>query len=216
VASDLTRHTPILDEPPEDRQVALTKRLPSFSNYLANDVSDWAWQMTIVRDNALWRETDAVSWDDYCIRIVGKPLDWCGWIIGGYEALVKVRPGPIPEVEALEAGQKVAKRMAWAPDNANSKDGRVPPNCDIITVRSNTGGGTSADYLAARIKRDHPDIAAAVEREEYRSMRQAAIAAGIIKPPSRLQSAQKLWDKMFPDERDAFETYIAQWKERHQ
>jgi ribosomal protein L2 len=41
--------------------------------------------------------------------------------------------------------------------------------------------GTSADYLAGRLKRDAPDIAAAVERGEYRSIRQAAIAAGIVK-----------------------------------
>jgi hypothetical protein len=38
-------------------------------------------------------------------------------------------------------------------------------------------GGNSAAYLSARIKRDHPEIAAAVERGEYRSMRRAAIAA---------------------------------------
>ena len=37
--------------------------------------------------------------------------------------------------------------------------------------------------LAARLKRDHPEIAAAVARGEYRSMRQAALAAGIVKPP---------------------------------
>jgi len=40
-----------------------------------------------------------------------------------------------------------------------------------------TPGGNSATYLAARIKRDHPDIAEAVERGEYRSIRQAALAA---------------------------------------
>jgi hypothetical protein len=30
---------------------------------------------------------------------------------------------------------------------------------------------------------DHPEVAAAVERGEYRSTRQAALAAGIVKPP---------------------------------
>jgi hypothetical protein len=43
--------------------------------------------------------------------------------------------------------------------------------------RTRLSRGEAAGYLAARIKRDRPDIAEAVERGEYRSMRQAAIAA---------------------------------------
>ena len=42
-------------------------------------------------------------------------------------------------------------------------------------------GKRDATYLASRLKRDHRDIAAAVERGEYRSIRAAAIAAGIVK-----------------------------------
>src|SRR5690242_4023892 len=50
--------------------------------------------------------------------------------------------------------------------------------------------GTGADYLAARIKRDRPDIAEAVIRGEYRSMRKAAIDAGILpKPPAEEDAA---------------------------
>lgn len=43
--------------------------------------------------------------------------------------------------------------------------------------------GTSAAYLAARIKRDRPDIAARVEAGEFASMSSAAVAAGILKTP---------------------------------
>lgn len=41
---------------------------------------------------------------------------------------------------------------------------------------------TSAAYLKARLHRDHPELAAALDRGEYRSARAAAIEAGIIKP----------------------------------
>jgi hypothetical protein len=44
--------------------------------------------------------------------------------------------------------------------------------------------GNRATYLASRLKRDRPDIAEAVERGEYRSIRRAALAAGIIREPS--------------------------------
>jgi len=57
-------------------------------------------------------------------------------------------------------------------------------------------------YLAVRLKRDHPEIAAAVERGEYRSMRQAAISAGIIRPPSAYQQILKLLPKLSLEERD--------------
>jgi hypothetical protein len=210
MASALIRHTPILDESPEDRRVALTQRLPSLSNYLATDVSAWAWHMSIVRDNELWRETDASSWDDYCTRIVGKPLDWCLWIIGGYEALTWRRPGPIPEGEALAAGMVAADRMARAPSNGPARTGRPKKGTTVVPLSK---GGN--DRVAARIKRDHPEIAAAVERGEYPSMRQAAIAAGIVKPPDALRDAQRAWAKMIPEERNAFEDWIANWRRSH-
>lgn len=41
--------------------------------------------------------------------------------------------------------------------------------------------GTSADYVRARLRRDHPEIAEELERGEHRSARAAGIAAGFIK-----------------------------------
>jgi hypothetical protein len=52
---------------------------------------------------------------------------------------------------------------------------------DNITFSvSDTGKGTSVEYLVRRLKRDRPDIAIALGRGEYRSARAAAIAAGIV------------------------------------
>lgn len=50
-----------------------------------------------------------------------------------------------------------------------------PKNGEVGNGRSSfdnikaTVGGTSSAYLASRIKRDHPDVAQAVERGEFRS-----------------------------------------------
>lgn len=41
--------------------------------------------------------------------------------------------------------------------------------------------GTDADYIKARLRRDHPEIAEELERGEHRSARAAGIAAGFIK-----------------------------------
>jgi hypothetical protein len=43
--------------------------------------------------------------------------------------------------------------------------------------------GNSAEYHTARIARDHPDILARMKAGEFSSVRQAALEAGIIRPP---------------------------------
>jgi hypothetical protein len=52
-------------------------------------------------------------------------------------------------------------------------------------ARAGAKGGTSVAYLVPRLERDHPEIAEALARGEFRSVRAAALAAGIIKPPAR-------------------------------
>ena len=62
--------------------------------------------------------------------------------------------------------------------------------------------GTNVAYLAARLRRDHPD---AVFDESVRgSVRQAAIAAGIVKVPCVLDQLRKLWAKASDAERRTF------------
>jgi hypothetical protein len=69
-------------------------------------------------------------------------------------------------------------------------------------------GGNSADYLAARVKRDRPDIAVRVEAGEFRSMRAAALEAGIVKPACPLKAAKKAVEKMDEDQFDAFMMWL--------
>ena len=50
---------------------------------------------------------------------------------------------------------------------------------DNVTLKSR---GNDVAYLKARLQRDHPEIAEALDRGEFRSARAAAIEAGIVKP----------------------------------
>ncbi len=63
-----------------------------------------------------------------------------------------------------------------------------------------TGGGQSIERLAARIKRDHPEIAARVEAGEFKSIRAAAIEAGIIKVSTDFEKAKKAVEKLPHDQ----------------
>ena len=69
-------------------------------------------------------------------------------------------------------------------------------------------GGTSASYLARRILRDDPDVFAKLEAGEFPSVRQAAIAAGIITPPTPLEAAKKAYEKLDDESRRAFHEWL--------
>lgn len=69
--------------------------------------------------------------------------------------------------------------------------------------------GTRAVYLRARLARDHPAILAALNRGKYRSVRAAAIAAGIIRPASALDLLRRAWRRATPAERQTFRKEIA-------
>jgi chemotaxis response regulator CheB len=68
--------------------------------------------------------------------------------------------------------------------------------------------GNSAGYLVRRLKRDHPQIAQALARGEYRSVRAAAIEAGIVKVPTPLEQLRKDWKKASSEEREIFRQEI--------
>ena len=76
---------------------------------------------------------------------------------------------------------------------------------DQITLKRGT---TGADYIKARLRRDHPEIADQLEQGEFRSARAAAIAAGIVTPVPTVRLvddldkvAAKLRKHLTPDQR---------------
>ena len=71
--------------------------------------------------------------------------------------------------------------------------------CDNITPK--TQRGTSSAYLAGVLKRDFPEIAERLANGEFRSVRAAAIAAGIITPLTPLEQILKLLPKLSEDDR---------------
>ncbi len=64
--------------------------------------------------------------------------------------------------------------------------------------------GVSSEYIVRRLKRDAPEIAAALARDEYPSARAAAIAAGIVKVKTPLEQLRHWWGKASASERAAF------------
>lgn len=63
-------------------------------------------------------------------------------------------------------------------------------------------GSTNASYLAARLKRDAPEIAARID--DFPSMRAAALAAGIIRERTALDVLLATWRRASEAERSKF------------
>ena len=85
--------------------------------------------------------------------------------------------------------------------------GRPPKGTNIVPL---TKGGN--DRLAARLKRDAPDEWQDYMAGEHKSVRAAALAAGIVKPPDPYKQLCKWWRAASEDERTAFEDFIAEFR----
>lgn len=122
------------------------------------------------------------------------------WKVLGYKSKAEML-----QAEGLAARLRSIRRRIKKLEGKtiNAADGPVPPNLDIVKV-SETGAGNAADYLAARLKRDHDAIFQRLAAGEFSSVRQAAIAAGIVKVPSVLEKLRKLWAKATEADRRAF------------
>lgn len=94
------------------------------------------------------------------------------------------------QTEAEEIEAEVVLRTQGRPSNGEKHD-----NYKVFEY------GTSADYLTARIARDRPDILEDMKQGKYRSVRAAAIDAGIVKPQTRYS---------LPDDPQAAARYLAE------
>ena len=104
------------------------------------------------------------------------------------------------EVDAVLKARKGQSLSVVLAKKGTYGRGRPKPESDRSDIVTSKGNGPA--YLAARLRRDHPD---AVFDESIRgSVRQAAIAAGIVKLPSVLDKLRKLWCKASEADRRTF------------
>ena len=152
-----------------------------------------------------WREFHPevfADWENLCWQYLQQPPEWVDWLIQG----VRVTSGKVTKaddlVAAAQAQAHAAIALAQTGEFANA--GNPHGNMDNIQVTSvNGGGGTSAAYLAARLKKAGRDdlLKQIGPGRKHQSVRSAAIEAGIITPFPSLQlkdpapTAQKLLAK---------------------
>jgi hypothetical protein len=91
-----------------------------------------------------------------------------------------------------------------------AKHGGDRKHDDRVDQDSNTTlKARGAAYLAARLKRDHPEIAARLAQGEFKSVRAAAKVAGLVREKSPLDELRRWWRKADAADRAAFRDEIS-------
>jgi hypothetical protein len=108
----------------------------------------------------------------------------------------------VAERKARTAEQRATRARAnTLLDNAGppTKEEKEERESNLV-VNKITGGSTNADYLTARIARDAPEVLERMRAGEFRSVRQAAITAGIVKVPTPYEVAVRVVKKLSADD----------------
>lgn len=116
---------------------------------------------------------------------------------GDLDALLKSELGVTREELSQTLRLELLTQARAQEAKPNPANGYHPTSDNCKTLEH----GNSADYLTARIARDRPDILEEMKQGKYRSVRQAAIDAGIVKPQTRYS---------LPDEPKQAGRYLAQ------
>jgi hypothetical protein len=114
------------------------------------------------------------------------------WEVLGYEsekALLKMELG-------AELYRKVQQLAEEAQPPADT--GRPPKGIQRIPLPK---GGNSVKRLSARIAKKRPDILERMKKGEFKSVRAAAIEAGIVRPVSVINQFRRLWSQATAEER---------------
>ena len=125
-----------------------------------------------------WQELGFLTWEKFC------------------EAKLQIAADKL-ETEARNRVAEIAEN-AKPLANGNINQYYAPDN-----YQGHSSAGTSADYLTARIARDNPAILEGMKQGKYRSVRAAAIDAGIIDP-------DKIRRYQLPTDPTAAGRYLAQ------
>ena len=192
--------TPLFQLDPRTAQTHAMLRALDILNRLSDDCRPIA---------ALISEAEGARWlgysgrDEFISESFGKPVEVVEMALEGLDLFDPAKP--VRFDDAVQAGRTAREKMQRAEPLA--KHGNQPGEMNSRNKGSDTTSvdvGRGADYLAARIKRDRPDIAQRVEAGEYKSIRAAAIDAGIVKPACPVKAAQRAFSKMTTDQQADF------------
>ena len=145
--------------------------------------------LELQRDD-FWRQYSD-NWDEFCQQVFHRPAAWIEQVVEGVRVLhLRGEKGKVGAGQALAAHQTAQAALALEGTFAKAGDNQhTPKEGGSDNHRPSLKGlspaqGTSAAYLAARLKKaEREDLLQEIgPGKRFKSVRAAAIEAGIIKP----------------------------------
>lgn len=156
----------------------------SYAGYTERDARPLVEYVGRLRDSDWKRRLDGSpkSWERFCREQLGYDAAYFREIGAGVKVLEEMGRKNPTIGESLTASDR-AKNPKTLLSNRGPATEEEKANVGVTNI---SRGGTTADYLTARIARDHPAILDRMKAGEFKSVRAAAIEAGIVKVPTAL------------------------------
>jgi hypothetical protein len=195
-------NTLLRDIEPQERKNALSQLGPRLPSVLNRDLE---WAVKFIEDidaEEAWKWFDLDRETFYARRcsIIAGRIDKIKKEVAKLRALGQ----PVPsEARHLQCEQAQIE-LLQANQNLGGRGNKLRANDTQFRNES----PTSQKRLLRRLARHAPKILDRYEQGEFKSVRAAAIAAGIVKVPTSLELLQKTWNKATEAERAAFRATI--------
>jgi ribosomal protein S9 len=157
-----------------------------------------------LKDHEAHKAIGLETWDDFCQREIGITADQA-------EKVLAAPPdATVGAVLGRHGGDRKSETAgAVLGEHGKRMDAGQAANSSLKGKTIGKTGGTTREYLTARLDRDHPSIAAEVHAGTI-SARAGAIRAGIIRELSPLEKAQAAFRRLAKEDRDAFDLWRAE------
>jgi len=196
VTTDADESMPLDQVPEDDRGRVVEKKVWRLRSLFETDLRKAFEYLDDLRTHEAWkylREPDMERLVENRCRISAAFVQQ---LRDGYASLVAVGHTGTVTADDVRRHQAETARM----QAETVVQGRHVDNINMSVRR----GGTGSSYLLRRLARLGGDWLDRYEAGEFASVRQAAIAAGIVKVPSVLDKLRNLWAKASEADRQTF------------
>lgn len=184
VTEDTAHWLPVSQWPddPDKKCLLAIERISAIASELITDVERALKWLDEAKDKEIWKFTKWKNFDEY---IASRNLEESA--INEYRIGLSIlkRHGWKGKVAGSEARKAAVQKLANSGEQqAAEADARKGGRGKKVVANGNrfTKGQNNTDYLTRRIARDRPDILERMKAGEFTSVRQAALAAKIVKP----------------------------------
>jgi HEAT repeat protein len=145
--------------------------------------------LCIIREKKLYESPDFMAegrtfatFKDYWEQVVRKPFATFAELESTYHFVAENAPD-LFACTFSEAASEVIRLKTHGGDRRSEEfqEEKEPVQASVTSLKS-IGKRCDKDYLRARLRRDHPSIFDRLEAGEFRSVRAAALEAGIVQP----------------------------------